>query len=153
MQSRAFSRFVPVLAVVSASICAAHAQEAVLYSFSDSGFQDPFAPQASLIMDSAGNLYGTTSDGFSGDAVFELSPQSNGTWAEKTLHSFSGNDGAILLGNLIFDKEGNLYGTTKQGGSQGEGTVFELSPESDGTWSEKVLYNFGSDAQDGTWPA
>jgi uncharacterized repeat protein (TIGR02543 family) len=96
-------------------------------------------PVASLIFDSAGNLYGTTSGGGTNrkGTVFELSP--NGT--ETVLHNFgSGNDGQTPLGNLIFDSAGNLYGTTSAGGIDGYGMVFELSPNG----TETVLYNFGA---------
>jgi len=83
----------------------------------------------------------------------------------KVLWSFGGapNDGALPAGNLIFDGKGNLYGTTRNGGSSagaaycypvGCGTVFELSPDSDGTWTETVLYNFCTlqNCTDGLFP-
>jgi uncharacterized repeat protein (TIGR03803 family) len=69
----------------------------------------------------------------------------------KVLWSFGGasNDGAEPVSNLVFDKAGNMYGTTEWGGTgtndqcgAGCGTVFELSPNGDSTWSETVLYNF-----------
>lgn len=63
---------------------------------------------------------------------------------EKVLWSFGGTstDGAFPATNLVRDKAGNLYGTTELGGSVGEGTIFELSPQSDGTYTESVLFNF-----------
>ena len=70
-------------------------------------------------MDAAGNLYGTTSgDGIYGwGNVFELTP-SNGGWAYSSLHDFTGgSDGAYPYGNLAFDADGNIYGTTSIGGS------------------------------------
>lgn len=69
---------------------------------------------------------------------------------EKLLYSFSGPDGAQPFGKLMFDNAGNLYGTTKWGGSQGWGTVFELSPGPDGTWTESVLYSFCQDFEGGS---
>jgi uncharacterized repeat protein (TIGR03803 family) len=62
----------------------------------------------------------------------------------KVLWSFTGypNDGEFPVANLIMDKSGNLYGTTKGGGSYGYGTVFKLSPNQDGTWTEAILYSF-----------
>jgi uncharacterized repeat protein (TIGR03803 family) len=61
----------------------------------------------------------------------------------KILYTFSGySDGALPEGTLIFDGQGNLYGTTTAGGTYQGGTVFELTPESDGTWTKTVLYNF-----------
>jgi len=74
------------------------------------------------------------------------------SWAQhyKVLHSFSGtpNDASYVISSLVFDRKGNLYGTSANGGNgygpegQGNGTVFELSPNGDGTWSESVIYNF-----------
>ena len=112
-------------------------QDMSLHNFgSDSDGQNP---TASLISDSAGNLYGTTSGGGTNHkgTVFKLSP--NGT--ETILHSFgSGNDGQTPLGNVVFDSTGNLYGTTSAGGVYGAGIVFELSPNG----TETALYSFGS---------
>jgi uncharacterized repeat protein (TIGR03803 family) len=72
---------------------------------------------------------------------------------EKILHTFTGgNDGDAPESALIFDLKGNLYGTTPAGGAYGYGTVFELSPNSDGSWTESVLYSFGAYAGDGTGP-
>jgi uncharacterized repeat protein (TIGR03803 family) len=66
------------------------------------------------------------------------------------LYSFGGqpSDGINAYGSVVFDKEGNLYGTTFAGGIYGQGTVFELSPSG----KEKLLYTFGSQAGDGNTP-
>jgi len=115
-----------------------------LYSFGDQA-TDGSGPDAGLIMDSEGNLYGTTVSGganFFDGTVYELSPGSNGLWNETTLHSFSGPDGYGPEAELIMDKQGNLYSTTKTGGTDSDGVVFEMSPISGGGWSETVLYNF-----------
>jgi uncharacterized repeat protein (TIGR03803 family) len=101
-----------------------------LYSFSGIA-----GPQERLVMDSAGNLYGTTySDGANGmGAVFKLTP-SGQTWVYKSLHDFTGGtDGAFPLSNIIIDANDNLYGTTSQGGNApkcnvGCGVVFKISP-------------------------
>ncbi|MFY9977305.1 MAG: choice-of-anchor tandem repeat GloVer-containing protein, partial [Candidatus Sulfotelmatobacter sp.] len=70
----------------------------------------------------------------------------------KILYTFSGySDGALPQGTLIFDDQGNLYGTTTVGGIYQGGTVFELSPASDGTWTKTVLYNFNG-PNDGNSP-
>jgi len=117
--------------------------ETVIYSFT--GGTDGSAPYGSLILDAAGNLYSTTSAaGAYGDGtVFMLTPDSDGTWTETTLHSFAGGtDGAGSSTGLIFDTAGNLYGATYSGGAYGYGTVFTLTPNSDGTWTESVLYAF-----------
>lgn len=110
-------------------------------------------PTAGLISDSAGNLYGTTNfggkyvnNGVSG-TVFELSFGGNGNVTQRILYNFSGgNDGGYPYSSLVFDKQGNLYGTTANGGStacqNGCGVVFELSPNGDGTWNETVIHAF-----------
>ena len=112
---------------------------------------DGNGPRASLIFDTAGNLYGTTQVGGAGHhgTVFQLTPAAGGTWTHNILHSFenNGTDGWFPLGNLIFDAKGNLYGTTTDGGTgacarNGCGTVFELTPAAGGGWTETVLYSF-----------
>jgi len=117
-------------------------QETTLYSFSGI---DGNGPHGGLALDVSGNLYGTTDDGgaFNRGVAFELSPASDGSWTETVLHDFGGEgDGATPEGNLIFDRYGNLYGTTTAGGSYGNvGTVFRLSP-SGGGWTETVLHSF-----------
>ncbi len=126
--------------------------EKVLHSFGNGN--DAAYVQAGLVLDAAGNLYGTSESGgiHEGGAVFELSPNSDGSWTERVLHSFgSGNDGEFPVAGLIFDNAGNLYGTTLGGGIHLTGTVFELSPNGNGSWSEKVLHHFGH-GNDGTDP-
>jgi uncharacterized repeat protein (TIGR03803 family) len=121
----------------------------VLYSFQD--HKDGRNPQVGLVTDA---IYGTSFLG--GDpacacgAVFKLS--SNGSF--KTLHAFVGTDGANPAAGLIADKQGNLYGTTSQGGpiNSGAGTVFKLTAPATlgGTWTETVLHSFGG--ADGAHP-
>jgi uncharacterized repeat protein (TIGR03803 family) len=131
--------------------------EAVLHSF-QGATSDGAQPVAGLVLDSAGNLYGTTSvGGINGDCdfggcgvVFELSPPAapGGAWTETMLYFFQGdgaNDGSNPLAGLVFDQTGNLYGTTSTGGPDNAGgTIFELSPPSEqgGTWSEAILHSF-----------
>jgi uncharacterized repeat protein (TIGR03803 family) len=119
--------------------------ETVLHSFNSDG-QDGIRPYSSLVMDPSGNLYGTTNIGgaYNYGTVFRLHPNADGSWTETVLHSFNadGTDGNEPYANLIFDKLGNLYGTTYYGGSQGEGTVFQLSPGANGTWLEQVILSF-----------
>jgi uncharacterized repeat protein (TIGR03803 family) len=131
-----------------------HWTEKILHSFLTNGV-DGQDPVVGVVMDSAGNLYGTTLSGGKGAAgtVFELTPGSGGSWTESLLHSFEGkDDGNFGRGSLIFDSAGNLYGTTEAGGSNSGGTVFELSPSAGGTWSETVLYNFSSYKADAWFP-
>ena len=128
--------------------------ETVLYSFT--GGNDGAIPRGALIFDTVGNLYGTTYYGGGGPCVnyfgnscgtvFELSPSANGGWTENVLYNFSAtNDPENPAASLIFDKSGNLYGTGVYGGTNSEGAVFELTPNSGGGWSETVLYSFGED--------
>src|SRR5262249_47037938 len=100
---------------------------------------------AGLVMDNAGNLYGT--DAYA-DTVYEL-VKTNSGYRETTLYVFKdGNDGTgPSYVSMVFDQAGNLYGTTTSGGPRGQGTVYKLSANPDGSWNEKVLYSFkgGSD--------
>jgi uncharacterized repeat protein (TIGR03803 family) len=85
-------------------------------------------------------------------AILVAVPQSAAS-TDKTLYSFSGGtDGGSPSAGLIFDSAGNAYGTAFSGGSNGLGVVFELSRASGGTWTETVLYNFGSTSSDGANP-
>ncbi len=137
-----------------------------LYNFcSQPSCTDGSTSYAGLISDSAGNLYGTTSQGgantganggLGGGTVFEL----NNTGQETVLYSFCSAakcvDGEASVAGLIQDAEGNLYGTTSEGGSSNGGTVFKLEPpaQQGGAWTEVVLYNFCSlkGCVDGTNP-
>ena len=116
--------------------------ETVLHKFFGAG--DGEYPEAGVIFDNAGNLYGTAAHGntiqWDGTA-YELTPSGSG-WLETTLYAFpvEGPDGNIVFGGLIFDRQGNLYGSTQVGGSQNGGTVFELS-SSNGNWTPTVLWN------------
>ncbi|MGO9517374.1 MAG: choice-of-anchor tandem repeat GloVer-containing protein [Candidatus Korobacteraceae bacterium] len=101
-----------------------------LYTFL--GQPDGCGPQAKLVMDATGSLYGTTmfgGQGFGGGAgtVFKLTP-ANGGWTYTSLHDFVGTDGAYPTSSLVFDVNGNLYGTTTQGGASNAGVVFEITP-------------------------
>ena len=119
-------------------------KEAVLHSFS--GGPDGGYPYAGLILDAAGNLYGTADSGGSsgGGIVFKISSAGK----ETVLHSFKGGkDGEYPYASVIRDAVGNLYGTTYGGGASGWGTVFEIDP----TGKETVLYSFAG-AADGASP-
>lgn len=130
--------------------------EKILYTFTGSSDgSEPMYGGGSLISDVKGNLYGETVFGGSGNGVvFELSPPTTPSepWAETVLHQFlSSGDGLGPKGGLAFDSAGNLYGTTSGGGGSGFGTIFQLSPVADGTWSENILYSF-SGGSDGAAP-
>jgi uncharacterized repeat protein (TIGR03803 family) len=119
-----------------------------LYEFLG-GENDGWAPVGNIVMDSAGNIYGTTTHGGLGagclggcGTVFKLTPGSNGHYTESIIHFFSFPEGTEPTAGLTFDSSGNLYGTTSSGGN-GYGSVFELTANSDGSWSANVLYRFG----------
>jgi len=90
-----------------------------------------YQPLGQLLLDAAGNIYGTTTSGgeYNNGTVFELAaPVGKGSYAEKILWNFNGTDGANPFAGLIADSAGNLYGTTAAGGPSGNGVVFELTP-------------------------
>jgi len=119
-------------------------QETVLYTFT--GGNDGGIPEAAVIRDSAGNLYGTTADGGTAGCgvVYKLDTSGN----ETVLYSFScGADGAYPSASLIRDSAGTFYGTTYAGGTAGCGVVFKL----DTSGNETVLYSFSCGA-DGAYP-
>ena len=142
-----------------------------LYSFQ--GLADGSIPYGSPVMHN-GNLYGSTSlggdlsCGYNGSGcgtVYELTPPATkgGAWTESAIYEFKGepNDGHIAWGSVVFDKKGNLYGVTFEGGngtlcgnSFGCGTVYELTPPSTsgGNWTETLLYSFQG-GTDGAFPA
>jgi uncharacterized repeat protein (TIGR03803 family) len=153
-------------------------KETVLYVFKGHAENDGATPEGGLVIDEAGNLYGVT--GYGGDGsctllggavgcgtVYELSPpaKQGDPWTETVLYSLKGGkDGYVAIGDLVFDKAGNLYGATLFGGGKGTtcdslyggqcGTVFELSPPktTGGKWTERVLHSFagGTDGADPT---
>jgi len=104
-------------------------KDTVIHSFTGNGGRYPLA---GLILDSAGNLYGTTSYGGDVDGtVFELTPAANGKWQQTVLRALTGNgDGGAPYAEVIFDAAGNLYGTATAGGAQGWGCVFKLASTS-----------------------
>jgi uncharacterized repeat protein (TIGR03803 family) len=198
-----------LLFAVLGIVAPANASEEVLFSFN---ITDGAGPVAGLVADSEGNLYGTAAYGGingSGGTAFELSPSRDGRWTEHTLHNFSnqqvggGSPEAPLVfdraGNLygttyfggpsnragsvfelrrsaqgwrfrniivgfnasgarypdaglVVDREGNLYGTTAAGGEHGRGTVFEIVRGGNGRWTDVALHSFPSDAMDGVSP-
>jgi len=119
-----------------------------------SGTDGSYPSLGDLIWDRQGNMYGTTEYGGTSNngTVYELTPSGNG-YTESVIYNVSGSpDGAIPYGGLVFDDNGNLFGTTNQGGTHNRGTVFEVTYVPGVGWTEHVLYNF-QDADDGGWPA
>jgi uncharacterized repeat protein (TIGR03803 family) len=126
--------------------------ETTLYEFS--GNSDAWDAGVSTF-DQAGNLYGIGNGGAYGQgAVYQLTP-SHGGWTEKILYSFTGGSDGKYPASLLMGKDGNLYGTTYQGGdpkcgfpNYSCGTVFRLAP-SGGGWTENVIHTFAGGGQGG----
>jgi uncharacterized repeat protein (TIGR03803 family) len=164
MERRA--RLVLSFLVASAALCARAAQpadaaavalpyaEQVVYSFTGKG-DDGLHPDAGLVADGTGKLYGTTGNGgphYAG-TVFVLVPSGTG-FAERTIYRFQGgSDGAGPFASIIVDTSGALYGTTYAGGGlcggSGCGIAFKLTPGPSG-YSETVMHRFGAAGDGGT---
>lgn len=131
--------------------------ESILHNFGSGS--DGTVPYAAPVFGPSGILYGTTSLGGSGNGVvYSMHPQANVCiavscpWVESLLWTFTGSDGSSPdYGTLTFDQSGNGYGTTQFGGTQNNGTVYEISRQGQ-QWTETVLYSFGTGQNDGTWP-
>lgn len=130
--------------------------ESIIYSFDENG-DDGNIPGAAVTFDSSGNLYGTTAFGGSPNCgggcgvVYELSVPN---WTYSTLYAFQGGveDGNYPVGAVVFDSEGDLYGTTSEGGGNQNysGIVFQLTPPpGGGSWTETVLHRFKAGQQAG----
>ena len=121
-----------------------------LYNFCpQSGCPDGGNPTSPPLFDTHGNIYGVANVGGANHqgVVYQLTPN-GGTWSESVLYSFCSQsgcaDGKDPYYPLVFDSQGNLYGTTVQGGSDNGGVVYELSPQAGGNWTESVIYNICS---------
>jgi len=133
-------------------------RETILHRFQANGAEGAL-PLAGVILDAAGNVYGTTFD-FGG--VFRLTPPKNpdGAWKFTLLHAFRGGneDGATPFAGLTLDSSGALYGTTYAGGAFNVGVVFRLTPSSgeDRPWNETILHSFSGSvtgvSNDGAYP-
>jgi uncharacterized repeat protein (TIGR03803 family) len=128
-------------------------KETTLFNFI--GGSGEGVPMGGVVLDSSGNLFGTTEFGgdFGSGTVFELS-QTAGVWQLTTLHSFNAYDGQYPRAGVVIDSHGNLYGTAWGGGTGYSctdwcGVVYKLQH---GTWEETLLYNF-QDGPDGAFPA
>lgn len=130
--------------------------ETVIYTFCSVGYcLDGGVPEAGLIRDAAGNLYGTTAGGgdVRGGVVFKLARAGSGAWKETVLYSLVGSYEGGSYAGLTFDKAGNLYGTTNGGGSCFfSGTVFKLTPRKHLDWYYTLLYKFSQGGKDGACP-
>ena len=156
-----FLNFAILFLVFAALRCTAQT-ETVLHSFT--GARDGGESDGTLVLDSHGNLYGTTNEGGTSTCdppnhcgiVFELHLTS-GHWRERVLHNFSDDsiDGGFPFGGLVTDGKGNFYGTTLYGGCSLHfgpcGTVYEVSQMAPGLWKEQTIYSFTA-APDGDLP-
>jgi len=140
--------------------------ESVIWKFGSG--TDGGAPMGGVIADSSGNLYGTTMLGGNTTAcapngcgtVFKLTPSGTGSYTESAIWKFNGgSDGSVPQSGLVADGAGNLYGTTTRGGNTGCvagppgcGTVFKLSPNGAGGYTESVLHVFSANTTDGYDP-
>ncbi len=124
---------------------------------------DGSIPYSPVIFGSNGAMYGTTTHGGLGDGcndgcgtVFKLTPPSNVCkgflcyWNETQINLFNNTDGAYPSGTLAFDSAGNLYGTTRGGGLDSYGTIYQLVASAD--WKENALYSFTQNGTGGQYP-
>jgi len=148
-----------VFSLTPSSAAGGHWTERVIYSFS--GGDDGDSPYyGSLVMDSGGVLYGTTSTGGGEDTgtIFSLTPPATagGPWTERVLHNFNYQACKLPLGGLAINAAGHLFGTTSTGGSTEDeaGAVFQLTPPASpgGEWQFNVLHNFTYNATEGEVP-
>jgi hypothetical protein len=165
---RVLGRLLPALLMLVSSALAT--KETIILPFNRT---DGMTPLTGFVADKAGNLYGVTSIGGTGNCadfgggqgcglVFELTPPAKvgGAWTQTVLYNFQGGvDGEEVEANLIIDASGKLYGTTSLGGggscTYGCGTIFELSPPSmkGGEWTKSTLYVFQGGTRDGSDPS
>lgn len=125
----------------------------ILHNFSG-GKDGATGSMGDLLLDADGNIFGVTEQGGANGlgTIYKLWRTPSGRWTLTTLYAFKGMpDGANPYGGLIWDRAGNLYGTTYFGGVAGMGTAYQLAPGPNGKWQENVLYSFLGDT-DGSLP-
>lgn len=124
-----------------------------LYDFTYTGTSGTGPEPSGLVMDGAGNLYGTTQQGgeYGVGELFKLTPTA-GYWRFTLIHAFAGStDGGYPWGQLVIDSSGDIYGTTLTGGVFQYGTTYKFVHNASGRWTETVLHNFTNGA-DGSQP-
>jgi uncharacterized repeat protein (TIGR03803 family) len=108
-----------------------------------------------LVLDAAGNFFGTTMSGGSDTGqgvVFELSPLGRGKWQFTKIHEFTEAEGGSLQGGITLGKSGKLYGAEFAGGLGNHGAIYALTPAAGGAWKENILYAFNGGGPDGQNP-
>jgi uncharacterized repeat protein (TIGR03803 family) len=125
--------------------------ESVLYTFRGGAYGDGSGPTGISTFPAGSDYIVTTEDGGTSNngTVVALAPNSSGPWTETFVYSFGGPpDGATPVGNSIVDKQGNVYGTTEAGGTNGTGAVYRMQPKAS-SYSESILYSFqgGTDGE------
>ncbi|MGA8837068.1 MAG: choice-of-anchor tandem repeat GloVer-containing protein [Candidatus Sulfotelmatobacter sp.] len=118
--------------------------ETILYTFQNCN-STALYPVGGLSIDNNGNLYGAEATDLNDGSgqIYELAKGTNGSWIYSVIHTFGSKDGSPY-GDLAWDAAGNLYGATQSPFTTSNGEVFKLSPQSDGSWKEGVLYKFPS---------
>ncbi len=144
MKAPALSLFSPLALILSAwmllAACVSAANGQVLHAFSG----NEGSVLSPLVRDTNGDLLGTTVDGgqYQSGTVYKLTPSANGPWKLSTIYEFNDSKPIFAGGPLTQDAAGNIYGTTRFGGSAGLGQVYELSPSGNNRWSFKTLFSF-----------
>src|SRR5438552_6720909 len=149
-------RVLAVFAVIATSVAVVRAAGTTEIIYSFAGEDDGEYADTDLVIDSTGNLYGTTVLGgdFGGGTVWQLTPSDTG-WAHTVLYRFTGGaDGVEPYKGVTLDAQGNIYGTAVTRGSGscegGCGVAYKLT-NSGGTWTQTVIHAF-TGAEDGSGP-
>jgi uncharacterized repeat protein (TIGR03803 family) len=126
-----------------------HWTQSVIHNFTGADGSGPGSP---VVLDKAGNVYGTTptggADGFG--VVYQLH-NANGQWTLRVIHTFTGgaDGGTGSAGRVAFDAAGNLYGVATVGGAHQAGVVYKLTPTQTGEWGQQTLYAFNDEPDSG----
>jgi uncharacterized repeat protein (TIGR03803 family) len=131
--------------------------ERIIHSFHVS---DGDLPNSTPVLDSAGNLYGTTYFGGNANlcpadgcgAIYELKKNSDGSWTEILLRELQKQDGWQAVGPVVFDRAGNLYAAAQAGGAYSWGSIYKLTPHTPAPWTERIVHNFTNNP-DGASPS
>jgi uncharacterized repeat protein (TIGR03803 family) len=104
-------------------------------------------PHSELLLASAGDIFGVGQGDGEGGEVFHLTQNNDGSWTETTIFTFGAHSGINPYGGLATDAEGNLYGTTPNGGFYDLGTVYRLSPGSGSAWTHTTIHSFAAEGR------